>query len=149
MIPYMVGKLAPNSSHLTRGLVKYVPDRAKFVPFPAKTGTNLLHPRPPQSFIDRKIKTPGFRWRMSRLPSSYTRNTSMFIFFFFSLYRLLIPSIIMKIDATNSRSMIFVTIVSCVRWCVCSHLFCRQSTPFGLCLTYQPGFENKKTNTML
>ena len=22
-------------------------------------------------------------------------------------------------------------------------------TPFGVCLTYQPGFENKKTNTML
>ena len=28
MIPYVVGKLAPNSSHFTRGLVKYVPDRA-------------------------------------------------------------------------------------------------------------------------
>ena len=25
MIPYMVGKFAPSSSHLTRGLVKYVP----------------------------------------------------------------------------------------------------------------------------
>ena len=35
MIPYMVGKLAPNSSHLTRGLVKYVPGRGYFraVPF--------------------------------------------------------------------------------------------------------------------
>ena len=30
MIPYMVGKLAPNSSHLTRGLVKYVPGRGYF-----------------------------------------------------------------------------------------------------------------------
>ena len=30
MIPYMVRKLAPNSSHLTRGLVKYVPDRGYF-----------------------------------------------------------------------------------------------------------------------
>ena len=27
MIPYMVGKLAPNSSHFTRGFVKYVPGR--------------------------------------------------------------------------------------------------------------------------
>ena len=49
MIPYMVGKLAPNSSHLTRGLVKYIPGRGYSVPFPPKTGTNLLHPRPPQS----------------------------------------------------------------------------------------------------
>ena len=30
MIPYMVGKLAPNSSHLTRALVKYVPGRGFF-----------------------------------------------------------------------------------------------------------------------
>ena len=28
MIPYMVGKLAPNSLHWIRGLVKYVPGRA-------------------------------------------------------------------------------------------------------------------------
>ena len=30
MIPYMVSKLAPNSSRLTRGLVKYVLDRGYF-----------------------------------------------------------------------------------------------------------------------
>ena len=30
MIPYMVGKLATNPSHLTRGLVKYVPGRGYF-----------------------------------------------------------------------------------------------------------------------
>ena len=30
MIPYMVGKLAPNSSHFTRGLVKCVPGRGYF-----------------------------------------------------------------------------------------------------------------------
>ena len=36
MIPYMVGKLAPNSTHFTRRLVKYVPGREFFraVPFP-------------------------------------------------------------------------------------------------------------------
>ena len=46
MIPYMVGKFAPNSTHLTRGLVKYVPGTI-FVPSPPKKGTNVLHPRPP------------------------------------------------------------------------------------------------------
>ena len=30
MIPYIVDKLAPNSSHLTRGLVNYVPGRGCF-----------------------------------------------------------------------------------------------------------------------
>ena len=30
MIPYMAGKLAPNSSEFTRGLVKYVPGRGYF-----------------------------------------------------------------------------------------------------------------------
>ena len=30
MIPYMVGKLAPNSSYLTRGLIKYFPGRDYF-----------------------------------------------------------------------------------------------------------------------
>ena len=49
MIPYMVGKLAPNSSHLTRGVVKSVPGRGYFRTVPLKTGTNMLHPLPPQS----------------------------------------------------------------------------------------------------
>ena len=44
--------------------------------------------------------------------------------------------------------MIFVTIVSCVRWvCVC--LIPSILAPVGVRLTYQPGFEKKKTNTML
>ena len=41
MIPYMVGKLAPNSTHFTRKLVKYIPGRAYFRAVPSKTGTNL------------------------------------------------------------------------------------------------------------
>ena len=51
MIPHMVGKLAPNSSHLTRGVVKYVLGRRGYfrVVSPQK-GTNLSHPpHPPQS----------------------------------------------------------------------------------------------------
>ena len=47
MIPYMVAKLAPYSSYLTRGWSNMSPVRAIFVPFPPKTGTNMLHPRPP------------------------------------------------------------------------------------------------------
>ena len=50
MIPYMVGKLAPNLSHLTRGLVS--PVGAIFVPFPPKSGTNMLHPRPPPPIVE-------------------------------------------------------------------------------------------------
>ena len=45
MIPYMVGKLAPNSSHLTRGLVKYVPSRDYFRAVSSQNGKKI----PPQS----------------------------------------------------------------------------------------------------
>ena len=38
MIPYMVGKLAPNSSYLTRGLVKFVPGRSYFRAVPYQNG---------------------------------------------------------------------------------------------------------------
>ena len=39
--PLDVGKLAPNSTHVTRGSVKNSPGGAVFVPSPFKTGTNL------------------------------------------------------------------------------------------------------------
>ena len=42
MIPYMVGKLAPNSSHLTRGLVKYVPGRGYFRAVPSQNGDKYV-----------------------------------------------------------------------------------------------------------
>ena len=63
MIPYMVGKLAPNSSHLTRGLVKYVPGRGYFRAVPSQNGdkfvtsslpfpiVELVYP-PPRSWVD-------------------------------------------------------------------------------------------------
>ena len=48
MIPYMVGKLAPNSSHLTRGLVKYVPGRGYFRAVPSLNGDKYVRsPTPP------------------------------------------------------------------------------------------------------
>ena len=37
----MFGKLAPNSSHLTKGLVKYVPNRGHFRAVPSQNGENL------------------------------------------------------------------------------------------------------------
>ena len=50
MIPYMVGKLAPNSSHLTRGFVKYVPGRGYFRAVPSQIGgKHVTTPPPPQS----------------------------------------------------------------------------------------------------
>ena len=49
MIPYMVGKLASKSSHLTRGLVKYVPGRDYFRAIPSKNGDKFVTSRPPRS----------------------------------------------------------------------------------------------------
>ena len=36
--PHMVGKLAPNSTHFTRGLVKYIPGRGSFRAVPSQNG---------------------------------------------------------------------------------------------------------------
>ena len=47
MIPYMVGKLAPNSSHLTRGLVKYSPGRGYFRAVSSQNGDKTVTPQPP------------------------------------------------------------------------------------------------------
>ena len=47
MIPYILGKLAPNSSHLTRGLVKYVPGRGYFCAVFSQNGDNYVTSPPP------------------------------------------------------------------------------------------------------
>ena len=47
MIPYMVGKLAPNSSHLTRGLVKYVSGRVFFRAVFSQNGNKYVKSPPP------------------------------------------------------------------------------------------------------
>ena len=51
MIAYMVGKLAPNSLYLTRGLVKYVVSaRGYFRTVPSQIGDKIVTPpSPPQS----------------------------------------------------------------------------------------------------
>ena len=47
MIPYMVGKLAPNSTHSIRGLVKYVLDRGHFRAVPSQNGDTFVTSPPP------------------------------------------------------------------------------------------------------
>ena len=47
MIPYMVGKLAPNLSHLIRGLVKYVPGRGYFRAVAYQNGDKYVTSPPP------------------------------------------------------------------------------------------------------
>ena len=51
MIPYVVCKRAPSSSHLTRELVKYVPDRVCFYAVSSQNGDKVVTspPPPPQS----------------------------------------------------------------------------------------------------
>ena len=60
MIPYMVGKLAPISSHLTRGLVKYVPGRGYFRAVSSQNGVKFVtSPTPPQSLNGSVVVDPG------------------------------------------------------------------------------------------
>ena len=51
MIPYMVGKLAPNSSHLTRGLVKYVLGRSYFRAVSYQNGDKFVT-SPPSPIVE-------------------------------------------------------------------------------------------------
>ena len=54
MIPYMVGKPAPNSSYLTSGLVKYVPVRGYFRAIPSQNGDKFVtSPFPPPNRCER------------------------------------------------------------------------------------------------
>ena len=76
MIPYMVGKLVPNPTYYTRGLVKYVPGRGYLGAVPSQTGTNLLHPLPPQSLngsIGNRLLY--YYWVGLRPPSVNVNNT--------------------------------------------------------------------------
>ena len=53
MIPYMVGKLAPNLSHLTKRLVKYVSGRGHFRAVPSKNGDKIVTSPPPPPIVER------------------------------------------------------------------------------------------------
>ena len=45
--PHMVGKLAPNSTYFTRGLVKYIPGRGCFRAVPSQNGDKIVTSPPP------------------------------------------------------------------------------------------------------
>ena len=47
MIPYIVGKLAPNPTHSIRGLVKYVPGRVYFRAVSSQNGDKIVTSPPP------------------------------------------------------------------------------------------------------
>ena len=53
MIPYMVGKLVPNSSHLTRRLVKYVPGRDYFRAVSSQNGETFVTSPPSPPIVER------------------------------------------------------------------------------------------------
>ena len=56
MIPYMVAKLAPNSSHLTSGLVKYVSGRGYFRAVSSQNWDKFVtSPSSPQSLNGSRI----------------------------------------------------------------------------------------------
>ena len=58
MIPYMVGKLAPNPTHFTRGLVKYVPGRGYFRAVPSQNVDKIVT-SPPPSIVERVENGPN------------------------------------------------------------------------------------------
>ena len=51
-IPYMVGKLTPNSTYFTRGLVEYFPGRGYFRAVPSQNGDRVVT-SPPPSIVER------------------------------------------------------------------------------------------------
>ena len=55
MIPYMVGKLAPNSTHSTRGLVKYIPGKGCFRAVSSQNGEKFVTSPPPSPPIIERV----------------------------------------------------------------------------------------------
>ena len=63
IVPYMVGKLAPNLTHSTKGLVKYVPGRGYFRAVCSQNGDKFVTSPPPPPIVERvgdtTISSPG------------------------------------------------------------------------------------------
>ena len=58
MIPYMVDKLVPISTHFTRGVVKYVSEKCYFRAVPSQNGDKFVTSSPPpQSLNDSNLVT--------------------------------------------------------------------------------------------
>ena len=53
MIPYMVDKLPPNSTHFTREFVKYVPGRGYLRAVPSQNGDKFVTSPPPPPIVER------------------------------------------------------------------------------------------------
>ena len=76
MIPYMVGKLAPNSTHFTRGLVKYVSGRVCFRAVPSENG-DKSGTSPPSLIVERLFRVFSARPSFPRF-SHHAHNSSGF-----------------------------------------------------------------------
>ena len=61
MIPYMVGKLAPNSTYSIKGLVKYVPGRRHFCAVPSQNGDKIVTSPPLPPIVERVEPPQGAR----------------------------------------------------------------------------------------
>ena len=71
MIPYKVGKLAPNSTHFTRWLVKYIPGRGYFRAVSSQNKDKLVTP-PPAPIVERLSHT----WLFIRYKESLASQAS-------------------------------------------------------------------------
>ena len=95
MIPYMIGKLAPNSSHLTRGLVKYVPGRGYFRAVFSQNGVKFVkHPIPPP-IVERVAPLASFDKLpvpLRRFPGFLPTPLSFFVLVPISVLALSLPS---------------------------------------------------------
>ena len=74
MIPYTVGKLAPNSSHLTRGLVKYVPGRDYFRAVSSQNGDKFVTSPPPPPIVERVSSCGKIKKMNASNPSEHRPN---------------------------------------------------------------------------
>ena len=71
MILYMVRKLAPNSSHFTRGLVKYIPGRGYFRAVSSPNGDKFVTSPPHPPIVERLREDACTSSAMGRTPCTW------------------------------------------------------------------------------
>ena len=104
MIPYMVGKLAPCSSHLSRELVKYVPGRGSFHAVSSQNGDKSVTSPPPPSIVERVLwlYPPSARVKLSTFSDViYHIYVKGLLFSFFKVSRLLGGSLIRNVGLAD------------------------------------------------